>query len=266
MRYIITLFIFIMLAIYTLANPSTTEFYEKSSGINPHPPVLFVDAVDVDSDYNEPIQELSFDDNLMLMKKDGTHMLDFGSYSISYNETLRLPIVVQFRLKGFEQKVKGIKKRPSWKSEYNLPKESRLTNRDYKHSGFDKGHIYSDASADFDKYNLKKAYTLANTIPQYPKSNRYTWSQVEREERKIAIRHSNILVTNVIRVDNGFETKGRLNIPTGIYKVLDYTENIRDGKHIVKCYYYKNEKNPKKEKLKDHEVQCSEVTTGSYFK
>ena len=94
-------------------------------------------------------------------------VIDKQVYKVCYSYKYKGALFVSYTLNGALVNVSNIKKRPSFYSEKNIPMQYRSKSKDYIKSGFDKGHLLSDASVDYDKKILKKAYSMANIIPQY---------------------------------------------------------------------------------------------------
>ncbi|MCH5337115.1 MAG: DNA/RNA non-specific endonuclease, partial [Campylobacter sp.] len=86
-------------------------------------------------------------------------VLDNKFYKVIYDTKLNSALKVSYIL---DEKVnkKNISKRPTFK------KDERLLNgikpSDYLHSGFDKGHLASDASFDWSEESLESVYLMSN--------------------------------------------------------------------------------------------------------
>jgi len=132
---------------------------------------------------------------------------------------------------------KNIKKRPRFYVDSNIPRRYQTTYSDYIHSGFDRGHTEAnDASFDYSQRSQLSTYVMSNITPQYPKTNRKSYLQVEKEARKLAVKYNKIKSVTLVLFSNHPKKLGRsrLSIPTGYYKIF-YNKNFQ------KCYYIPND-------------------------
>jgi len=126
----------------------------------------------------------------------------------------------------------------------------QATNKDYAHSGFDKGH-FSANNADWDNNKSDMFYTFAftNMTPQYPKTNRQSYRRVETYGRKLTQKYKSVFVIN-IAVPGTKYMKGHINIPIEYYKIFMYN-------NIKECYRIPNDN--KSYKLKDMKIKCNKI-------
>ncbi len=187
-------------------------------------------------------------------------VIDKQVYKVCYSYKYKGALFVSYTLNGALVNVTNIKKRPSFYSEKNIPIQYRSKSKDYFKSGFDKGHLLSDASIDYDKKILKKAYSMANIIPQYPSINRYTWIKTEKLERKLAVKLKTIKVLiGIIYEDNPQRIgKNKIAVPKAYYKKL-YNDDVG----YKKCFYYINSIDvvTKGDRLIHHLVDCKSIYT-----
>jgi len=187
-------------------------------------------------------------------------VLDKKYYKICYDYQLKAATYVGYKLDGNLVNRVNIKKRPSFYTEKLIPKQYRATSSDYTHTGWDRGHLNSDANADVSKESLHSVYTMANIVAMAPAVNRRTWSKAEKYERKVAYELGEVWVLNGIEYSSNPTRIGRNNIavPSAYWKI------IYDNKGFESCFYYKNTKlaKTKGDKLRDHVVDCSSLKSG----
>ena len=99
-------------------------------------------------------------------KKKCDQIIDKKVYTICYDYMEKGALYVSYTLNGELVNKENIKRRYSFYTEKNLPKNYRSQSRDYSHSGYDRGHLASDASFDYNEKTLRKTYSMANVIPQ----------------------------------------------------------------------------------------------------
>jgi len=179
-------------------------------------------------------------------------------FTVCYDYKNKGAKYVAYTLHGELVNYLNIKKRKSFYTEKNLKKEYRSYSKDYRKSGFDRGHLASDASFDYDKKVVRKTYTMINVIPQAPKVNRYTWIKAEKLERLIAVKLGTVNVINGVIYE---ETpprigKNKIAVPSSFWKMI-----YNDEKNYKKCFLYQNINNIdiKKDKLKQHLVDCDSL-------
>jgi endonuclease G len=98
---------------------------------------------------------------------------------------------------------------------------------------------------------------MSQIQPQASKVNQKTFLKVEKYGRSIAVKLGYVNSVTITNYKNARKTiKNNVIIPSGFYRIY-----YNDEKDFKKCFYYKNDiyVNHKKDKLKDHIVDCSEV-------
>lgn len=179
-------------------------------------------------------------------------------YTSCYDYNYKSSLYIAYELDGKLVNKTNLKKRNSFYTEKNLPKKYRSHTKDYTHSGYDRGHLASDASFDYDKKTVRKTYSMINVIPQAPNVNRKTWLKVERYERLIATKLGSVNVINGIIFDNKPMKigKNQISVPAAFWKMI-----YNDNKNFKKCFYYKNDLDAKikDDKLKHHIISCKKI-------
>jgi len=109
---------------------------------------------------------------------------------------------------------KGLNFRP----DYNLPTKCRSYNKDYSLTGYDRGHLPSNASFDYDRKIQKETFLMSNIAPQKPQLNRRYWAKIEKFTRHLAVKYKQIEVVTGVCGSKG-KIKNDVNIPAWWYKV-----------------------------------------------
>ena len=191
-------------------------------------------------------------------KQNCNQIIDKQVYTICYDYKAKGAKYVAYTLDGSKVNAGNTRKRPSFYTEKNIAKKYRSTNKDYKNSGYDTGHLASHASFDYSEKIKRKTYSLANVIPMAPMVNQYHWSKAERLERKVATKLGGASVINgVIYSSNPKRIgKNQIAIPSAYWKII-----YNNDKHYKKCFYYKNDLSAiaKGDKLKDHLINCNQL-------
>ena len=131
--------------------------------------------------------------------------------------------------------------------ETNIPQEYRVKSSDYTNSGFDRGHIQSDASNDYSIESRNSTYAMSNITLQYPITNRRSYLKVEKRERELLTFHNKIKSLTLIKyTDKKYKN---ISIPEAYYKIF-YNSSF------IECYKIPND-NIRYE-LEQMKISCSE--------
>ena len=200
----------------------------------------------------------SYDFSNFINKQNCNQIIDKQVFTICYDYKMKGAKYVSYTLYGDKVNEVNIKKRMSFYTEKTIPNKYRSKNKDYTHSGYDRGHLANDASFDYSKKSLRKTYSMANIIPQAPKVNRKTWIKAEKLERKVAVSLGKVNIVNgVIYGSNPKRIgKNKIAVPIAFWKMI-----FNNNKNYQKCFYYENNNdiNTKKDKLKYHLVECKSL-------
>jgi endonuclease G len=95
-------------------------------------------------------------------------VVDKGIYKSHYSRTLSVPLYVEYELYrgGGSVSRRGMK----FEEGYGTAK-----NKDYRKSGYDKGHLVPAEDFAFDSYKEQQTFSYYNCFPQTPKLNRGAW-------------------------------------------------------------------------------------------
>jgi len=167
------------------------------------------------------------------------HLLKVDSYlnkryfKIGYSFKFKGPSFVWYRLSKGNILKPSLNPRGYFRSDKALPFKYRATNTDYLHSGYDKGHLASDSSFDFNVKALRSCYVLSNTVPQKHLLNAGSWLKAERYSRYLAIRLKYVYVFNIVIYSNDY-IGDNVHIPKYIYKVI-----INNKYKLLKIFKFK---------------------------
>ena len=85
--------------------------------------------------------------------------------------------------------------------------------RDFRHSGYDRGHMAPNADFNDTHENALMTFFIANVWPQLPEVNRVTWLRTENYTRSLASEYLKVRV--IIIVDEFSEDKvGEISVPS----------------------------------------------------
>lgn len=186
-------------------------------------------------------------------------IVDKQLYKICYSYKYKGALSGWVTLHGDKVNAVNIKKRQRFYSEKTIPVKYRSKYKDYM--GYDKlwnrGHfVVADADFDYSKKALRKAYTMANIVPQAAKVNQKTWIKVEKYGRLLASKLRYINSISIAKYNGSDTIKNGVAIPTDLYRIY-----YNNDAGFERCFHYKNVLNVdyKHDKLKDHVVDCGSI-------
>lgn len=175
--------------------------------------------------------EITVDNYFQNCNKTG-QILYNGYFKTCYNYDYKSATVSYIEIKGENVDRGNIRDRFEFYEDINIPREYQTKNSDYLNSGFDRGHIQSDASNDYSETSRNMTYVMSNITLQYPNTNRRSYFKVEKRERELASEHRNINVLTLIEY-SGESIRG-IRIPLKYYKIF-WNNNFKE------CYIIKND-------------------------
>jgi len=110
---------------------------------------------------------------------------------------------------------------------------------DYKHSGYDRGHMVPAADMAWDKDAMSESFYMSNMSPQLPELNRGIWKTLEEHVRDLAVKDDSIVVIVGPSKYGSKEigTKNRIGVPKYYFKIII---NLTSPEHEIFCYYIPN--------------------------
>lgn len=151
-------------------------------------------------------------------------VISHNNYSLSYSEKHEQPEWVAYELKK-EHLVKNEFKRPFFEVD-NKVRSSSADWRNYKNSGYDRGHLCPAADRRFTYDAFVETFLTSNISPQNHDFNAGIWNQLEQKTRYWAKKYNGVyVITGGILTDDlktiGYEA---VSVPEYFYKViLDYS-------------------------------------------
>lgn len=168
--------------------------------------------------------------NYKVYFKNCSKELDNGYFKTCYNYEYKSATASYIELRNVDDH--NLKERSNFYSEYNLEIQYRTQPTDYKETGFDKGHIQSDASNDYSEDSKKSTYVMSNITLQYPNTNRRSYFTIEKRERELSMNIPGMKSLTLIKYSN--ETINGIRVPSEYYKIFYKNE-------FMECYIIKND-------------------------
>ena len=185
--------------------------------------------------------------------------------TIYYNYYLKGAVKAEYTVDGNLVNVLNLRKRPSFRSNHDIPKKYRSYTNDYKHSGYDRGHLAPDADFDYNKTVLRSIYLMDNITPQLPNFNRKIWKYLEIYVRYQALKYKKLKITILPFYKNNPKRIGyhKIAVP---YKFMKYIVYPKNSGKPDECYQIYNDnaliKNPNIKNYKILPFECSLTSLG----
>ena len=176
---------------------------------------------DLDNTEDEVTNKYSFD---FLPSSTTNQIVNHRFYSLSYNEKKEQPEWVAYELKP--NHIKSIdRKRPFFIKDKKVKTKS-ADYRNYKNSGYDKGHLCPAGDRRFSEQAYNETFLTSNISPQDHQFNAGIWNRLEQKTRYWTKKYGTLyVVTGGVLTDNNLKTIGRekVAVPKRFYKiVMDY--------------------------------------------
>lgn len=143
-------------------------------------------------------------------------------YSLSYLEEHEQAEWVAYRLTKDELEQPWLARMDDFKEDPNI-RSGSASPEDYKHSGYDRGHLVPVADRSFNEAAMSETFYMSNISPQSRNFNGGIWRELEEQTRYWAKRNGELYVISgpVLKL----EEKSRIgdnevSVPSAFFKVL----------------------------------------------
>lgn len=152
-------------------------------------------------------------------------------YSLSYSETHEQARWVAYQLRA-DQVVNNDFKRPYFEQD-PLVSTASAHWRNYKNSGYDRGHLCAAADMEFDYDAFKDTFYTSNISPQLHEFNSRVWNFLEQRVRRWAKQNDGVFVITggVLTQPLGSVGSEEVSIPSSFYKII--VDTYRDDYRVV---------------------------------
>lgn len=147
-------------------------------------------------------------------------IIDQNYYTISWNSKNKVPDWVAYVITR-ENLNKNISSRTEdFREDPKVPTTPTLS--DYRNSGYDRGHLYSAASAKYGEEAMSSTFLMTNMVPQIHRYNAGVWLKAEDAERDTARMYGKLYaVSGPVLTTGPYEKIGSgVTIPRECYKAL----------------------------------------------
>jgi endonuclease G len=197
-----------------------------------------INGIRQNSDSNKTNKDLNF----YLPTSTTSQIVKHLYYTLSYNEKAEQAEWVAYELK------KDYIKRSDFKRPFFIEDPKVLTQsadwRNYKKSGYDKGHLCPAADMEFDINAYNDTFFTSNISPQNRDFNGGIWNRLEQKVRFWAVKYDGLYVVigGVLKGDLKSIGKEGVLVPKYFYKILLSTSK---GNYKMLAFLMPNEKSSK---------------------
>ena len=143
-------------------------------------------------------------------------------YALSHNATHKVPDWVAYHLTA--EKMQGTHPRSDdFRPDPDLEKGKRAEKKDYKRSGYDRGHMAPAGAMKWSERAMSESFLLSNMAPQVGIGfNRHIWKSLEGKVRTWTVDRGELYVVTGPIYEGTISTIGRnkVSAPSHFYKVI----------------------------------------------
>ena len=147
--------------------------------------------------------------------------LCFHHYAVGYSARTLTPLWSAEKLSGADvERGWSLHRTDDFHAEPALLGSPRAELSDYRHSGYDRGHMTPSADMP-DAASQDESFSLANVVPQDRDNNRFIWADIEQTVRRIARANGTIyVVTGPIISSAPMRLQAHVAVPVALYKAV----------------------------------------------
>jgi len=145
-------------------------------------------------------------------------IIQYKFFSIEYSETYKVAKWSAYKFYK-DMTIKNFKRYSRFHTDLQV--RNKVTNIDYKKSGFDRGHLSPIANFRFDYDAMIETNYYTNICPQTPSFNRGIWKKLENQVRRWVLEYDTLyIVSGPILSGNNKTIGNKITISSMFYKVI----------------------------------------------
>lgn len=154
------------------------------------------------------------------------------NYAVIYDKTCKIPLLTFERLRP--EDIDGTEPRSDRFLEDKLiPEYARSTLKDYKKSGYDRGHMVPAGDMKENTASMEQTFFLSNMIPQDPKLNRTIWKNIESDARDFVNENRDTFIITGTITENGETIGNEVCIPDKVFKIAIDVDDSKNNKFWI---------------------------------
>lgn len=162
-------------------------------------------------------------------------------YRLSFNRETLCPNWVAWELTANETEG-NVQRSNDFRPDEMLPYRYQVTTDDYKHSGYDRGHMCPSADMKWSSTAQSECFFMSNICPQTHALNARGWEKVERACRRWAKREGKVYIVcgpifNDSRKQLYIGKSVKIRVPNAFFKVV---LSLKKGEEKAIGFYFTN--------------------------
>ncbi len=162
-------------------------------------------------------------------------------YRLSFNRETLCPNWVAWELTANETEG-SVQRSNDFRPDEMLPYRYQVTTDDYKHSGYDRGHMCPSADMKWSSTAQSECFFMSNICPQTHALNAGGWEKVERACRRWAKREGKVYIVcgpifNDSRKQLYIGKSVKIRVPNAFFKVV---LSLKKGEEKAIGFYFTN--------------------------
>ncbi len=162
-------------------------------------------------------------------------------YRLSFNRETLCPNWVAWELTANETEG-SVQRSNDFRPDEMLPYRYQVTTDDYKHSGYDRGHMCPSADMKWSSTAQSECFFMSNICPQTHALNAGGWEKVERACRRWAKREGKVYIVcgpifNDARKQLYIGKSVKIRVPNAFFKVV---LSLKKGEEKAIGFYFTN--------------------------
>ncbi len=162
-------------------------------------------------------------------------------YRLSFNRETLCPNWVAWELTANETEGR-VQRSNDFRPDEMLPYRYQVTTDDYKHSGYDRGHMCPSADMKWSSTAQSECFFMSNICPQTHALNAGGWEKVERACRRWAKREGKVYIVcgpifNDARKQLYIGKSVKIRVPNAFFKVV---LSLKKGEEKAIGFYFTN--------------------------
>ncbi len=201
----------------------------------------YIDNNKKNETYNLKKTPNSITKTFLLPKSTTGYVVHHKYYSLSYSEKHEQAEWVAYELKKNHLSFNKLK-RPYFIQDKSITTKSADW-RNYKNSGFDKGHLCPAGDRKFSKEAYNETFLTSNITPQNHEFNAGIWNRLEQKTRQWANKYNNVFIITSGVLNNKLSSIGKekVSVPKKYYKII---YNEKNNQIIAFLIPHKESKKP----------------------
>jgi len=169
-----------------------------------------------------------------------TRELCSDHYAVLYSGVARSPIyAAEYLTEGKIVAAREFGRANDFRPDTRLPKDWRSELKDFRGSGYDRGHLAASANMPTPAAD-SQSFLLSNIVAQNPQLNRKLWNAIEKAVRALAMHRPVYTLTGALFKGQQIERLSkRVMIPTHIYKLVFDPKQNAAAAYLVENQAYR---------------------------